>query len=142
VKSDWTLSTIILSGPEDDKELSAGLLSPKVARPFRRNVVATMEPVGPQETPESYVERQIDGLAQAGMFRQEVREPEGVQLGGGLSGLLCEHVIMGASGERVRQLQLVAIKKGIAHTIIASHLDGVPFEAARQEFRDLLLSFA
>jgi hypothetical protein len=142
VETGWTLSTIILSGPQDDQEFNAGLLAPKVARQFRRNVVATMEQVEPQETPESYVKRQIDGLAQAGVIRQEVRDPEEVQLQGGLAGLLCEHIIVGASGERVRQLQLIAIKQGIAHTIIASHLDGAPFEAARQELRDMLLSFA
>ena len=48
---------------------------------------------------------------------------------------------MGMNGERVRQMQLVVIKKGIAHTTIATHLDGLSFENVRKEFRDMLLSF-
>ncbi|CAN0586422.1 unnamed protein product, partial [Laminaria digitata] len=50
-------------------------------------------------------------------------------------------IIQGAGGERVRQMQLVVIKNGIAHTTIASHLDGASFERARKEFRAMLVSF-
>ena len=42
-------------------------------------------------------------------------------------------------------MQLVCIKKKdkllVAHTVIASHLDGAQFEKARAEFRKMLLSF-
>jgi hypothetical protein len=38
-------------------------------------------------------------------------------------------------------MQLVTLKDGCAYTLIASHLDGAPFEAARAEFRNMLLSF-
>ncbi len=38
-------------------------------------------------------------------------------------------------------MQLVAIKNGLAHTLIASHLDGHPFEQMRGQFREILLSF-
>ncbi len=44
-------------------------------------------------------------------------------------------------GERVRQMQLVVIKNGVAHTTIATHLDGISFENVREEFRAMLLSF-
>ena len=38
-------------------------------------------------------------------------------------------------------MQLVVFKDGVAHTTIASHLDGPSFEAVRAEFRAMLLSF-
>jgi hypothetical protein len=38
-------------------------------------------------------------------------------------------------------MQLVALKDGVAYTVIASHLDGTPFEQTRGEFRTMLLSF-
>jgi hypothetical protein len=138
--ADWSLSTIILAGPPDKEPPAKGMLTTKVVKPFQRNLVATMEHVAPGETAESYVDRQIEGLRQAGVIRQEAGQPEKVPLAGGVEGLVTEQVILGGSGERIRQMQLVTIKDGIAHTIIVSHLDGAPFEAARSEFRKMLLS--
>jgi hypothetical protein len=138
----WTLSTVILAGPVTDQQPSTGMLRTPAVRPFQRNLVASMERVGPGVTAESYVRRQIEGLRAAEVARQEAREPEKVKLSGGLEGLITEQVILGAGGERVRQMQLVSIKDGVAYTLITSHLDGTPFEAVRQEFREMLLSFS
>lgn len=137
----WTLSTVILAGPIGEQSPEVGMLGGRAVRPFQPNLVATMEQVTQDVTRENYVRRQIEGLRQAGVGRQEAQEPEGVQLAGGADGLLTEHVIMGPGGERVRQMQLVTIKEGVAYTIITSHLDGAPFDAAREEFRTMLLSF-
>jgi hypothetical protein len=137
---DWTLSTVILAGPVEDQPLAKGMLTTKVVKPFQRNLVATVEQVAPDVTAESYVDRQIKGLREAGVARDEVGEREEIQLAGGHRGLVTEQVILGGTGERVRQMQLVTIKGGIAHTVIASHLDGAPFEAVRSEFRKMLLS--
>jgi hypothetical protein len=139
--ADWTLSTVILAGPPDENQASAGLMSAKGARPFQQNLVATMEQIGASETPESYVKKQLDGLRKAGVSRQEAAPPEKVKLKSGGEGLLTEQVVIGPGGERVRQLQLVSIKHGVAHTLIASHLDGASYLAVRQAFRDMLLSF-
>lgn len=139
--SEWTLSTVILAGPVDDVGAGQGMPTTKVVRPFQRNLVATMEQVGPSVTVEGYVNRQIEGLKQAGVSRQEGAPPEKVKLGRGDVGLLTEQIILGQSGERVRQMQLACIKEGVAHTIIASHLDGAAFEGARKSFREMLLSF-
>jgi hypothetical protein len=51
-------------------------------------------------------------------------------------------VIIGAGGEQVRQMQLIFIKDRISHCAIASHLNGEPFESAREEFRRILLSYS
>lgn len=139
---EWTLSSIILSGPVEAQLLPEGILSTRVVRPFQRNLIATMEQVGPDVTAESYVDRQIKGLRDAGVPREEVAEQEDIELAGGDKGLITEQVIVGANGERVRQMQLVVIKQGIAHILIASHLDGTPFEAVRTEFRKMLESFS
>ncbi|MBK8013189.1 MAG: hypothetical protein IPK13_17760 [Deltaproteobacteria bacterium] len=136
----WSLSSIIMSGPIDE----AIKLGPTTARQvpgFQRNLITTFEEVGEGVTNEAYVDRQIEGLRQAGVPRQEGAKPLKIKLGSGADGLLTEQVIQGATGERVRQMQLVFIKDGIAHTAIASHLDGAPFESARAEFRRLLESF-
>jgi hypothetical protein len=137
----WTLSTVILAGPFDPPAPDPALLWTKPPRPFQRNLIATLEMIGPAETPESYVGRQIKGLREAGVAREEARPSETVTLEGGRAGLLTEQVILSANGERVRQMQLVTLKDGCAYTLIASHLDGAPFEAARAEFRNMLLSF-
>ncbi|MCK6552896.1 DUF1795 domain-containing protein [Myxococcota bacterium] len=139
---DWTLSTVILAGPMDETAPGAGMPTTKAVRPFQRNLVATMEQVEPSTSLEAYVKRQVDGLRQAGVQRQEAAKPERVKLASGLDGLITEQIILGNSGERVRQMQLVCIKNGLAHTVIASHLDGKSFEAARESFRGMLLSFA
>lgn len=138
--SEWTLSTVILAGPVDDVSPEAGMLTTKSVRPFQRNLVATMEQVEAGSTVEGYVKKQIDGLRAAGVQRQEAAKPERVKIGQ-LDGLITEQIISGSGGERVRQMQLVCIKAGIAHTVIASHLDGKSFEAARASFREMLLSF-
>jgi len=138
--SDWTLSTVALLGPVEDQPLAKGMLTTRVATPFRRNLVATMEQINPGETAESYANRQMEALRAAHMVREEVGEPEIVQLAGGIEGLVTERIIAVPSGELVRQMQLVTIKEGIAHTIIASHHDGASFEAVRSEFRTMLLS--
>ena len=137
----WTLSTVILAGPPEPPVLDSALLWTKPPRPFQRNLVATMEQVDPTETPQAYVNRQVEGLRAAGVPRQEAREPETVKLEGDRTGLLTEQLIVGGTGERVRQMQLVTIKDGCAYTLIATHLDGASFEAVRDEFRKILLSF-
>jgi hypothetical protein len=136
----WTLSSVILAGPIDEPP-SKGMLTTKAVRAFQRNLITTMERVSDKETPASYVKQQLEGLREAGVSRQEARPAETVKLAGGHEGLVTEQIIVGAGGERVRQMQLVVIKGGIAHTSIASHLDGPSFEGAREEFRRLLLSF-
>lgn len=138
--NNWTLNSVILAGPVDDAP-GAGMLTTKAVQPFQRNLITTLEQVGPKETVETYVKRQIDGLKEAGVPRQEGKKPEKLTLPGGQVGLLTEQIIQGAGGERVRQMQLVVIKNSVAHTTIASHLDGASFERARDEFRTMLLSF-
>jgi hypothetical protein len=135
VQEGWTLTTVIIAGPSEDDIGEAG------ERPFQRNLVATMESVHPEETPEQYVERQLAGLWKAGV-EQYLDEREQVTLKGDLKGLLHESVIIGTGGERVRQMQLVCIKESVAYTLIASDLDGERFNAARQQFREMLLSFS
>lgn len=139
--NEWTLSTVILAGPVDESPAASGLMTAKGARPFQQNLVATMEQVENKETPESYVKKQLDGLRKAGVSRQEAAPPERVKLKSGGEGLLTEQIVVGPGGERVRQLQLVAIKDHVAHTLIASHLDGVAFAGVKNAFREMLLSF-
>lgn len=137
----WTLSSIILAGPVDDTP-GQGMLTTKAVQPFQRNLITTLEQVSPQETPEKYVDRQVQGLKEAGVPREQIGSNERVEITGGHPALLTEQVIVGAGGERVRQMQLVVIKDGIAYTVIASHLDGASFERVRGEFRSMLLSFS
>src|SRR5687767_9785805 len=111
--ADWTLSTVILAGPVDDEPPAKGIPTTKVVPQFQRNLVATVEQVDGNVTLESYLKRQIDGLRQAGVTRKETQAPKRVKLFNGHEGLLSEQVIQGATGERVRQLQLVCIKDGI-----------------------------
>jgi len=86
----WTLATVILAGPPDSQSLESTLLWTKPPKPFQRNLVATVEQVDGDETPETYVNRQIEGLRTAGFPRQEVREPQTVTLESGHTGLLTE----------------------------------------------------
>lgn len=127
--SGWSLSSVIMAGPLD---------GPPGA--FQRNLITTMEPVGPRESPESYVARQVKSLEAAKVARSELRPPQVVKLGEG-EGLLTEQLIEGQGGDKVHQLQLVFIKEGVAFTAIASHKDGPSFEAARPELMEMLLSF-
>lgn len=138
--NDWTLSSIILAGPVEDLP-GEGMLTTKTVKPFQRNLFITMEKVTPQETLESYLQRQVEGLKAAGVSRELVGEPERVALSSGQDGVVVEQVILGPGGERMRQMQLVFIKNAIAHTAIATHLDGASFERVREEFRSLLMSF-
>ncbi len=137
---DWRLSTVILAGPVDE-QTGPRMPTTKALPAFQRNLVATMEEVDAKTTLESYVKRQIDGLKAAGVTRQDAGKPERVKLAAGADGLITEQIILGSGGERVRQMQLVSIKNGVAHTVIASHLDGAAFESARAELRKMLLSF-
>lgn len=100
-----------------------------------------MEEVDGKMTLDAYLKRQIDGLKQAGVTRQDAGKPERVKLSSGADGLIAEQIILGSGGERVRQMQLIVIKNGVAHTVIASHSDGAAFESARAELRTMLLSF-
>jgi hypothetical protein len=135
VRENWTLTTVIIAGPREENVGDAD--EPL----FQRNLVATMESVAPKETPESYVDRQLAGLWKAGV-EQYLDDAEKVTLGGDLKGLMHESVIVSPTGgERVRQMQLVCIKDGIAFTLIVSDLDGERFDSARQEFKEMLLSF-
>ncbi len=137
----WTLSTVILSGPVEAPP-SEGLLTTKAVPPFQRNVVTTMEVVGEDETAESFLDKQAAALAAANVGPTDTTAPETVTLGDGQrTGVLTERVMFGPRGEKIRQMQLVFIKDGVAFTAIASHLDGAPFERVRAEFRRMLLSY-
>ncbi len=138
----WTLSTVILSGPVSTDGGGKGMLTTKAVRPFQQNVIATMEQVGKDETPESYVQKQLDGLRKAGVQRKETAPPEKTKLASGHDALITEQSVVGPSGERVRQLQLVTIKDGVAHTLIASNLDGLPYSDSKKQFKAMLTSFA
>jgi hypothetical protein len=139
--SEWSLTTLILSGPVVEDKMSKGMLTTKQSRPFQQNIIATMEPVSSGETAQSYVMRQLDGLRNAGVQRNETAKPETLKLENGQDGYLTEQSVVGPSGERVRQLQLVSIKDGVAHTIIASNLDGDAYAKSKAEFRKMLISF-
>lgn len=139
---EWTLSTVILSGPVSEDSGGQGMLTTKAVRPFQQNVIATMEQVGKDETPESYVKKQLDGLRKAGVQRKETKPPERVKLSSGHDALVTEQSVVGPSGERVRQLQLVSIKDGVAHTLIASNMDGLPYDRTKAAFWSMLTSFA
>ncbi len=134
--SNWTLSSVVLAGPVDAAPSGEGQ-----PRGFQRNVVTMLEQVADGTTPQAYVAKQLKGLKDAGVQRKEGRPPETLDLGGGLEGLLTEQVITGADGQPVRQMQLTCIKRNIAHVVIATHMDGPMFEAAREEFHSLLSSF-
>ena len=121
--------------------MSKGMLTAKKSKPFNQNLIATMEQVDPNETAESYVQRQLEGLIQAGVQRKETAKPEAVTLENGQEALLTERSVIGPGGERVRQLQLVAIKNGVAHTLIASNLDGPTYDKCKAQFRQMLTSF-
>ena len=140
---DWTLRTVILTGPPDGEQAGGDRLPARAVQPFQRNLVVTMEVVAATETAEAYRKRQAKGLTDAEVFWQQVGQAERVQLKeGALSGLLTEQIVLAPGGERVRQLQLICIKEGLAYTIVASHLDGDPFEGVRNEYRGMLLSFS
>lgn len=137
----WTLSSVILAGPIAESTVDPRMPTLQTPRPFQSNIIVTMEQVDRRETPESYVQRQIDELRRAGVSRREAAPPQTITLSGGLEGYLTEQVITGVEGEHVHQMQLVTIKNGSAHTLIASQLDGDPFERMRDQFCDILLSF-
>jgi hypothetical protein len=140
VPEDWTLSSVILAGPRDS-EAGVPAADDRSPRPFQRNVIISLEQVSSDETPDVYFERQEKGLGEAGVESGLIGDPEEVELGGGAWCLLSERVIVSSEGERVRQMQLITIKDKVAFTVIASHLDGIPFEAVREEFRKILESF-
>lgn len=133
--ADWTLSTIGLAGPVEATSSGDDVLS------YQRNLVVTMEQVPPEDTARGYVERTRNSLSAAGILH-EVGEPETVQLARGGEAVLIEQVVVVQDGHRVRQLQLVFLKGGLAHTATASHRDGQAFEQVRAEFREMLLSFS
>lgn len=141
VSPDWTLSTVVLAGPVDDVGASSAMPTTKAVPPFQRNLVSMMERVDDKTTLESYLKLQIEGLKQAGFPRKEAAPAEKVTVSGGHPALITEQIINGQAGERVRQMQLICIKSGIAHLIIASHLDGLPFESVRKSYREMLMSF-
>jgi hypothetical protein len=132
-----------LAGPlQDDALEDLGPLGAQAVGPFRQNIVITWEQVNEDETAESYLALQTQGLRQSHVSRWEVAPPESIQFGNALKGLITEQVILSPSGERVRQMQMVSIERGIAYTLIGSHLDGAPFERTRDQFRQILLSFS
>jgi hypothetical protein len=142
VASDWTLSTVILTGPVEKAPPDMRVLSVMPPKQFQQNIVVTMEQVSASETPEGYAKKQLEGLLKAGVSRLGAAPPERVKLNSGLDGLLTDQVIMGAEGQWVHQIQLMSIKDGTAFTVIASQLDGEPYQRVRDTFRKILLSFS
>src|SRR5438067_4658867 len=119
---DWSLTTVILAGPPQPQDAPTEMSDS--GKTFQPNLVMTFEQVPAEVTASIYFERQVSDLRKAGVGRRDVGRPETVALPGGAEGLLTEQLVLGMTGERVRQMQLISIKSGVATTIIASDMDG------------------
>lgn len=135
----WTIATVIFAGPVETNIGNPLLPMNTQQTQFQQNIVVTAEPVPENMTTEKYLGLQRDGLRKAGVDF-EVSKPEIVKLDNETDGLLVEQVVMGPSGESVRQMQLICILDKFAFTCIASNLDGDPFDNARARYRNMLLS--
>jgi hypothetical protein len=137
----WGLKTVVFSGAVEANP-TEGMLVAKQPVLFEQNLVITVERVRLGETAKAYLARQQEKLKKQNVQRTEVVPVAEVALKNGGKGVLGEYTLAGGpSGERLRQLQLVTIKKDLACTLIATHLDGPVFEDARDEMRAFMLSF-
>lgn len=131
----WQIASLIVVGPPD-----AVAQGPGQQGQFQQNLVVVSEMVEEGETLPSYVQKQTAKLQQQGALHRPPGPLEKVTLADGREGLMFEHVVLGPSGEKVRQMQLIALKDGLLHALICSHLDGLPFESQRDAFRTMLKS--
>jgi hypothetical protein len=141
VSPDWKLATVVLIGPPNETPESSPMLSAEPQPPFRQNIVAAMEQVGAEETPDSYFNKVVNQLITAGINRQSATPPEKVTLLSGREGLITEQVAIAPTGAQVRQMQLISIKDDSACIVVATDLDGDSFERSRARFREILMSF-
>lgn len=132
----WQIASLILVGPPDQ----AGPSTPGAQGTFQQNLVVVSEMVEKGETLQSYVQKQTSKLQQQGALHRPPGPMEKIALGEGRESVIFEHVVLGPSGEKVRQMQLMTLKAGMLHALIASHLDGLPFESHRDNFRGMLTS--
>ncbi len=132
--SQWQIASLILVGPADSAK------GPGVQGNFQQNLVVVSEAIDKTETLQSYVQKQTAKLQQQGALHRPPGPMEKVNLGDGREAVLFEHVVLGPSSEKVRQMQLMTLRSGMLHALIASHLDGLPFEAQRESFRTMLKS--
>lgn len=107
---------------------------------FQQNLVVVSERVEGEETLSAYVQKQTGKLQEQGALHRPPGPLEKVTLPNGREAVIFEHVVLGPSGEKVRQMQLISLKDGMLHAMIASHLDGLPFESQRDSFRGMLKS--
>lgn len=139
IPKDWTLSSIILTGPnpsrKDLPQTKFRTLS------FRKNLVFTSERVDNEVTADSYLQKQAKGLIDAGVQHKSIILEE-VFLENNIRGILTEQLVIGPGGEYVQQMQLVCVNNGMAYTLVTSDLAGEPYEKAKEEFKELLLSFS
>jgi hypothetical protein len=129
---DWQIASIILVGPPDAAADAAA------GQAFQQNIVVVSEPVTPEETAESYVQKQTAKLKEQKALYAAPGQLEKVALGGGRTAVLFEHVVLGPNGERVRQMQVVSLHDNRMHALIASHLDGPRFAAHRAALKQIL----
>ena len=129
----WQVASLILLGPPDSG-------APGSAGAFQQNLVVVCEKLDENETLDGYVARQTQKLKEQGAMFRPPGPMEKVPFPGGRQAVLFEHVVLGPQGEKVRQMQMVTLKEGTLHALIVSHLDGLPFEAARDDFSGLLRS--
>jgi hypothetical protein len=132
----WQIASLILVGPPD----APGAGGPGVQGNFQQNLVVVSERIEGNETLQAYVQKQTGKLQEQGALHRPPGPLEKVTLSGGREAVIFEHVVLGPSGEKVRQMQLISLKDGMLHAMIASHLDGLPFESRRDEFRGMLTS--
>ena len=131
----WQIASLILVGPPD-----APGATPGVQGNFQQNLVVVSEMIEKGESLQSYVQKQTSKLQQQGALHRPPGPMEKLSMGEGREAVIFEHVVLGPSGEKVRQMQLMTLKGGMLHALIASHLDGLPFESQRESFRSMLQS--
>ena len=133
----WQIASLILVGPPDSAKAPA---SPGAAGNFQMNLVVVSEAIDNTETLQGYIQKQTAKLQQQGALHMKPGPMEKVNLGEGREAVIFEHVVLGPSGEKVRQMQLMTLRGGMLHALIASHLDGLAFEMQSESFRTMLKS--
>ncbi|HJL40878.1 MAG TPA: hypothetical protein RMG48_06205 [Myxococcales bacterium LLY-WYZ-16_1] len=131
----YGLSNVFVNAPDPSGTGATGSA-------FAPNVVVSTESVPENTTPRAVWDAQRQLLQQAGVPSSAFDEPREVTLQDGTGALLGEQVVTSPAQDRIRQLQLCVVRDGISHLVVASHLDGAPFDRRRDEFTRVLLSFA
>ena len=140
IDDSWLVGSFTFRGPAE-KAIKPTLAMASVKKEekstFRKNLVVQIQEVEGTITAMQYYEKQMEQITKHRIPYERATEPETILISG-TEAVKVEQIATSPTGERIRQIQVYAIKNQRAYIFAVANLEGIPFNKDRATLEQIL----